>query len=127
MRVSLTWQAQRIRTRQTKHHLRVLADVHFIASPATFCTAPLIPKGAVRSGYSNLPLTGRLMQASPLLAYACGVARLQGNQRMNRCCKASATLTVEIVRRVMLSVSFLTIHASQSFGMRITQRDTCSV
>lgn len=42
--------------------MRILSDVHFIASPTTFCTAPPIPRGATSSGYSNLPLTGRLMQ-----------------------------------------------------------------
>ena len=60
--VDWTSQAQRIRTRQTVHHLRVLSDVHFIASPSTFCTAPAIPRGAPQRGHSNLPLTGRLMQ-----------------------------------------------------------------
>ena len=40
----------------------MLEDVHFIACPTTFCTAPPIPRGATQGGHSNLVLTGRLMQ-----------------------------------------------------------------
>jgi Asp-tRNA(Asn)/Glu-tRNA(Gln) amidotransferase A subunit family amidase len=42
--------------------MRVLEDVHFIACPSTFRTAPPIPSGATEGGHSNLVLTGRLMQ-----------------------------------------------------------------
>jgi len=55
-------QAQKIRTRQTRHHLRVLEGVHFIASPTTFRTAPPIPRGATEGGHSDLVLVARLMQ-----------------------------------------------------------------
>jgi len=55
-------QAQKIRTRQTRHHLRVLEGVQFIASPTTFRTAPPIPRGATEGGHSDLVLVARLMQ-----------------------------------------------------------------
>ena len=55
-------QAQKIRSRQTRHYLRVLEEVEYIACPSTFCTAPPIPRSATEGGHSNLVLTGRLMQ-----------------------------------------------------------------
>ena len=64
----LYMQAQKIRTRQTRHHMRVLEGVHFIASPTTFRTAPPIPRGATEGGHSDLALVGRLMQCVPPLA-----------------------------------------------------------
>ena len=75
-------QAQKIRTRQTRHHMRVLEDVHFIASPTTFRTAPPIPRGATEGGHSDLVLVGRLMQyVLPVAASPHRVVSLQDSRR----------------------------------------------
>ncbi len=57
--------AQRHRARVYQHFMRVLADVDVIATPATACTAPLLPQDALTTGESNLAMTDRIMRFAP--------------------------------------------------------------
>lgn len=54
--------AQRHRVRLFGHFARVLSQVDAIVTPATGCTAPLLPLDALASGESNLELLDRIMR-----------------------------------------------------------------
>ncbi|MBI5480642.1 MAG: amidase [Deltaproteobacteria bacterium] len=58
--------AQRLRARICGRVASVLAGVDVIAIPATGCTAPLLPRDALKSGESNLEVMERIMRFSTL-------------------------------------------------------------
>jgi Asp-tRNA(Asn)/Glu-tRNA(Gln) amidotransferase A subunit family amidase len=58
-------QAQQHRRRLCAHFQRVLSEVDVLVTPATGCTAPLIPEDALVTGESNLVVTERVMRFSP--------------------------------------------------------------
>jgi len=55
-------QAQRIRTRAISTFERVLQQVDAVITPATAITAPLIPPGGERNGWSDLSVTTEKMR-----------------------------------------------------------------
>ncbi|HUU03300.1 MAG TPA: amidase [Myxococcota bacterium] len=57
--------AQRLRTRLCEHFEHALEGVDAIVTPTTGCTAPEIAKDTLRSGESNLELTGEIMRFAP--------------------------------------------------------------
>jgi len=57
--------AQRLRTRICRHFARVMEEVDVLATPATGCTAPVIPQDSLATGESNLALTTRIMLYTP--------------------------------------------------------------
>ncbi|XP_031482795.1 fatty acid amide hydrolase isoform X2 [Nymphaea colorata] len=54
--------AQRLRRRLMHYHMEAFKRVDVIVTPTTGVTAPVIPTDALRSGESNLKLTGELMR-----------------------------------------------------------------
>lgn len=54
--------AQRHRARLWHHLAGVLEQVDAVVSPATGCTAPLLPDDALATGESNLEVTGQIMR-----------------------------------------------------------------
>jgi Asp-tRNA(Asn)/Glu-tRNA(Gln) amidotransferase A subunit family amidase len=54
--------AQRIRTRAIEHFSDALKKVDLIITPATGCTAPLIPKDALPDGESDLSVLAEIMR-----------------------------------------------------------------
>jgi len=57
--------AQRLRVRICRRFAEALAGVDAIATPATGCTAPVLPEDALKSGESNLEVTERIMRFAP--------------------------------------------------------------
>ncbi|HEY3357626.1 MAG TPA: amidase [Polyangia bacterium] len=58
--------AQRHRTRLCGHFAAALADVDAIVTPATACTAPVIPPDTLATGESNLELLEQIMRFAPV-------------------------------------------------------------
>ncbi|XP_021776214.1 fatty acid amide hydrolase-like isoform X1 [Chenopodium quinoa] len=54
--------AQRIRRRMMNYHMEVFKKVDIIVTPTTGMTAPLIPTSALKSGETNLQVSGYLMR-----------------------------------------------------------------
>jgi len=54
--------AQRHRTDLCRQFEEVLSKVDLVATPATGCTAPILPRDALRTGESNLNVTDRIMR-----------------------------------------------------------------
>ncbi len=57
--------AQRLRARFDGHFERALSVADVLVTPATGCTAPVIPTGALRSGESDLGKTDAIMRFAP--------------------------------------------------------------
>ncbi|CAN1284568.1 Fatty acid amide hydrolase [Linum perenne] len=54
--------AQRLRRRIMYHHMEIFKNVDVIVTPTTGTTAPLIPRGALKYGESDMKTTGYLMR-----------------------------------------------------------------
>lgn len=54
--------AQRIRRRMMNYHMEVFKKVDIIVTPTTGMTAPVIPASALKSGETNLQVSGYLMR-----------------------------------------------------------------
>lgn len=57
--------AQRHRSEIAARFAALLKEVDVICTPTTACTAPLVPKDALSTGESNLPLLGKIMRYAP--------------------------------------------------------------
>jgi Asp-tRNA(Asn)/Glu-tRNA(Gln) amidotransferase A subunit family amidase len=72
--------AQRHRARVYRHFAGALEDVDVIVTPATGCTAPVLPLDALAAGESNLELIGTIMRFAaaanltglPAISVPCG-------------------------------------------------------
>jgi Asp-tRNA(Asn)/Glu-tRNA(Gln) amidotransferase A subunit family amidase len=58
--------AQRLRARIAASFAAALGEVDAIATPATGCTAPLLPPDALKTGESNLEVVERIMRFAPV-------------------------------------------------------------
>lgn len=54
--------AQRLRQRMMYHHMEIFKKVDVIVTPTTGMTAPIIPRSALKSGETNLQVSGNLMR-----------------------------------------------------------------
>ncbi|KAJ0514149.1 putative hydrolase [Helianthus annuus] len=54
--------AQRLRRRIMYYHMEIFKNVDVIVTPTTGMTAPVIPKGALKYGESDMKVTGNLMR-----------------------------------------------------------------